>query len=89
MCNGLMLVSMEDVLVRCLVSICTTHCSNNVTKRQAAFMLDWLGQEGSRILELHNWSLEDKQNKKKNYRCYESKMSDTRKCTSCTNNSSF
>ena len=28
-------------------------------------MLDWLGQEGSRILELHNWSLEDKQNKKK------------------------
>ena len=28
-------------------------------------MLDWLGQEGSGILELHNWSLEDKQNKKK------------------------
>ena len=28
-------------------------------------MLDWLGQEGSRILEVHNWSLEDKQNKKK------------------------
>ena len=28
-------------------------------------MLDWLGQEGIRILELHNWSLEDKQNKKK------------------------
>ena len=39
--------------------------SNNDTKRQAAFMLDWLGQEGSRILELHTWSLEDKQNKKK------------------------
>ena len=36
-----------------------------IIKRQAAFMLDWLGQEGSRILELHNWSLEDKQNKKK------------------------
>ena len=28
-------------------------------------MLDWLGQEGSRTLELPNWSLEDKQNKKK------------------------
>ena len=28
-------------------------------------MLDWLGQEGSRFLELHNWSLDDKQNKKK------------------------
>ena len=28
-------------------------------------MLDWLGQEGSRILEICNWSLEDKQNKKK------------------------
>ena len=27
-------------------------------------MLGWLGQEGSRIQELHNWSLEDKQNKK-------------------------
>ena len=37
---------------------------NNDTKRHAAFMLDWLGQ-GSRILQLHNWSLEDKQNKNK------------------------
>ena len=37
---------------------------NNGTKRQVAFMLDWVGQEGSRILELHNWSIEDKQNKK-------------------------
>ena len=48
----------------------TAHISfegngNNDTKRQAVFMLDWLGQEGSRILELYNWSLEDKQNKKK------------------------
>ena len=34
-------------------------------KRQAAFMLDWLGQVGSRILELHYWSLDDKQSKKK------------------------
>ena len=38
---------------------------NNVTKRKAAFMLYWLSQEGSRVLELHNWSLDDKQNKKK------------------------
>ena len=38
---------------------------NNETKRQAAFKLDWLGQKCSRILEFHNWSLEDKQNKKK------------------------
>ena len=35
---------------------------NNDTKRQAAFMLEWLVQEGSRILELYNWFLEDKQN---------------------------
>ena len=38
---------------------------NNDTKRQATFMLDWLGQDGSRILGLHSWLLEDKQNKKK------------------------
>ena len=38
---------------------------NNDTKRQAAFMIDWLGQEGSRILDLHSWWLEDKQNKNK------------------------
>ena len=28
-------------------------------------MLNWLGQEGSRILKLHDWSPEDKQNKEK------------------------
>ena len=38
---------------------------NNDTKMQEAFMLDWLGQEGRRILKLHNWSIEDKQNKMK------------------------
>ena len=38
---------------------------SNETKRQADFMLDWLGQEGSRILELHNWSLEQQPKKKK------------------------
>ena len=62
---------------------------NNDTKRQAAFMLDWLGQEGSRILELHNWSLEDKQNKKKIIDALQSKMSATKKMHICTNNSSF
>ena len=34
-------------------------------KRQVVFLLDLLGQEGSRILELLNRSLEDKQNKQK------------------------
>ena len=38
---------------------------NNDMKKHVDFMLDWLGQESSRILELHNGSLEDKQNKKK------------------------
>ena len=57
----------EEDFLRWEEAACTNFegNGNNDTKRQAAFMLDWLVQEGSRILELHNWSLEDKQNKKK------------------------
>ena len=57
----------EAEFLRWVGTVCINFEGNGSsnTKKHAAFMPDQLDQECSRILELHNWSLDDKQNKKK------------------------